>query len=151
MAENEQITDFAGNIKISDEVIITIAAVAVSEIEGVHCIGGTLSEIAQKFGKKNFAKGIKVTSGDELTIDVNIVVDYGVRIPEVAWSVQENVKKSVELMSGLTVGKVNVHVVDVENNVGSAADILNEEIDETDEKNESAENNASNDENNTQE
>ncbi len=115
MAENEQITDFAGNVKISDEVIITIAAVAVSEVKGVSCIGGTLSEIAQKFGKKNFVKGIKVTNGDELTIDVNVVVDYGVRIPEVAWSVQDNVKKSVELMSGLTVGKVNVHVVGVEN------------------------------------
>lgn len=115
MAENEQITDFAGNVKISDEVIITIAAVAVSEVSGVSCIGGTLSEIAQKFGKKNFVKGIKVTNGDELTIDVNVVVDYGVRIPEVAWSVQDNVKKSVELMSGLTVGKVNVHVVGVEN------------------------------------
>ena len=115
MAENEQITDFAGNVKISDEVIITIAAVAVSEVNGVSCIGGTLSEIAQKFGKKNFVKGIKVTNGDELTIDVNVVVDYGVRIPEVAWSVQDNVKKSVELMSGLTVGKVNVHVVGVEN------------------------------------
>ena len=115
MAENEQITDFAGNVKISDEVIITIAAVAVSEVNGVRCISGTLSEIAQKFGKKNFVKGIKVTNGDELTIDVNVVVDYGVRIPEVAWSVQDNVKKSVELMSGLTVGKVNVHVVGVEN------------------------------------
>ena len=115
MAENEQITDFAGNVKISDEVIITIAAVAVSEVNGVSCISGTLSEIAQKFGKKNFVKGIKVTNGDELTIDVNVVVDYGVRIPEVAWSVQDNVKKSVELMSGLTVGKVNVHVVGVEN------------------------------------
>ena len=115
MAENEQITDFAGNVKISDEVIITIAAVAVSEVNGVSCIGGTLSEIAQKFGKKNLVKGIKVTNGDELTIDVNVVVDYGVRIPEVAWSVQDNVKKSVELMSGLTVGKVNVHVVGVEN------------------------------------
>ncbi len=115
MAENEQITDFAGNVKISDEVIITIAAVAVSEVKGVSCISGTLSEIAQKFGKKNFVKGIKVTNGDELTIDVNVVVDYGVRIPEVAWSVQDNVKKSVELMSGLTVGKVNVHVVGVEN------------------------------------
>ena len=115
MAENEQITDFAGNVKISDEVIITIAAVAVSEVNGVSCISGTLSEIAQKFGKKNFVKGIKVTNGDELTIDVNVVVNYGVRIPEVAWSVQDNVKKSVELMSGLTVGKVNVHVVGVEN------------------------------------
>lgn len=113
MTENNVKNESGGNIKISDEVIITIAAVAVSEIEGAHCVSGALNEIAQKFGKKNFAKGIKVTVEENITLDVNIVVDYGIKIPEVAWSVQDNVKKSVELMSGLTVDKVNVHVVDV--------------------------------------
>ncbi|MBQ8525196.1 MAG: Asp23/Gls24 family envelope stress response protein [Clostridia bacterium] len=113
MTENNIKNETNGNIKISDEVIITIASVAVSEIEGASCVNGTLNEIAQKFGKKNFAKGIKVTVEEEITLDVNIVVDYGVKIPEVAWNVQDNVKKSVELMSGLTVGRVNVHVVDV--------------------------------------
>ena len=106
----------SGSIKISDEVIMTIAAVAVSEVEGVSCTGGTLSELAQKFGKKSFAKGIKVTNEDEITIDINVAVNYGVKIPDVAWNVQDNVKKSVELMSGLTVGKVNVHVIDVVQN-----------------------------------
>ena len=114
MPEKDLVTQNSGNIKISDEVIITIAAVAVSEVEGVSCAGGTLNEIAQKFGKKNFAKGIKVTMDDEVTIDINVVAEYGIKIPEVAWNVQESVKKSVELMSGLPVGRVNVHVVDVE-------------------------------------
>jgi len=113
MADKEQMTEFSGNIKISDEVISTIATVAISEIDGVSCVNGTFSEFAQKLGKKGFGKGIKVTSGEELVLDVNIDVEYGVKIPEVAWSVQDNVKKSVELMSGLTVGKVNVHVVGV--------------------------------------
>ena len=95
MPEKDLVTQNSGNIKISDEVIITIAAVAVSEVEGVSCAGGTLNEIAQKFGKKNFAKGIKVTMDDEVTIDINVVAEYGIKIPEGAWNVQESVKKSV--------------------------------------------------------
>ena len=115
MSENYEQMNNNGNVKISDEVISTIAAVAVSEIEGANTMGGTFSGIAEKFGKKNYTKGIKVTaSEDQLTIDVNIVVDFGVKIHEVAWNVQSNVKKSVELMSGLEVAKVNVHVVGVE-------------------------------------
>ena len=113
MTDNNYKNDINGNIKISDEVIITITSVAVSEIEGANCASGTLNEIAQKFGKKNFAKGIKVTVEEDIVLDVNIAVDYGVKIPDVAWNVQDNVKKSVELMTGLTVNKVNVHVVDV--------------------------------------
>lgn len=115
MSENYEAMDNNGNIKISDEVISTIAAVAVSEIDGANTMGGAFSGLAEKFGKKNYTKGIKVTAAeDQLTIDVNIVVDFGVKIHEVAWNVQSNVKKSVELMSGLEVAKVNIHVVGVE-------------------------------------
>ncbi len=114
MPENYEAMDNNGNIKISDEVISTIAAVAVAEIDGANTMNGALSGIAEIFGKKNYTKGIKVTPGEQLTIDVNIVVDYGAKIHEVAWNVQSNVKKSVELMSGLEIEKVNVHVVGVE-------------------------------------
>ena len=129
MEENNVIKETNGNIKISDEVIITIASVAVSEIEGAQCVTGALNEIAQKFGKKNFANGIKVSVEEDVTLDINIVVDYGVKIPEVAWNVQDNVKKSVEVMSGLTVGRVNVHVVDINQpkNVETEAEELTEE------------------------
>lgn len=114
MPENYEVTENNGNIKISDEVISTIAAVAVAEVDGANTLSGSLSGIAEIFGKKNFTKGIKVTSGEHITIDVNITVDYGAKIHEVAWNVQSNVKKSVELMSGLEIDKVNVHVVGVE-------------------------------------
>lgn len=115
MPENYEAMNNDGNIKISDEVISTIAAVAVSEIEGANTMGGTFGGLVEKFSKKNYTKGIKVTSNEGLiTIDVNIVVDFGVKIHEVAWNVQNNVKKSVELMSGLEVDKVNIHVVGVE-------------------------------------
>ncbi len=105
-----------GTIKISDEVIATITSVAISEVDGVcgH-MGSIAGEIASKFSKKNTNKGIKVSINDnEAVIDINIVVKYGIRIPEIAWEVQENVKKSVESMSGINVVKVNIHVVGVE-------------------------------------
>ena len=105
-----------GTIKISDEVIATIASVAVSETDGVCNLSGSLTgEIAMRFGKKNINKGIKVTTADGGTvIDISITVKYGIRIPDIAWEIQENVKKSVESMSGLNVLKVNIHVVGVE-------------------------------------
>ena len=114
MAENKEITN--GNIKISDEVIITIASVAVSEIDGVSSIGsGFVDGIARRLSKKPIASGIKATIEEDTTsVDINIVVKYGVRIPEVAWNVQDAVKKEIELMTGLTVEKVNVRVVGID-------------------------------------
>lgn len=105
-----------GTIKISDEVIATITSVAVSETDGVCNLSGSLTgEIAMRFGKKNINKGIKVTTTDDGTvIDISVTVKYGIRIPDIAWEIQENVKKSVESMSGLNVLKVNIHVVGVE-------------------------------------
>lgn len=116
MENLNEINENNGSIKISDEVIATIASVAVSEIDGVCGLMGSIAgEIALKFGKKNSNKGIKVSADDkEAVIDISVVVKYGIRIPEIAWEIQENVKKSVESMSGLTVTKVNIHVAGVE-------------------------------------
>ncbi len=116
MENLNEFNENSGSIKISDEVIATIASVAVSEIDGVCGLMGSIAgELAIKFGKKNINKGIKVSSDDkEITIDISLIVKYGIRIPEIAWEVQENVKKAVESMSGLIVAKVNVHVAGVE-------------------------------------
>lgn len=105
-----------GNIKISDEVIATIATIAVSEVDGVHSMGGSFAgDIVEKFGKKTMTKGVKSTiEGNDVTLDLNVVLKYGVRIPEIAWNIQENVKKSVESMTGMSVAKVNVRVVGIE-------------------------------------
>lgn len=101
------------NIKISDDVISVIAGVAVSEVPGVAQMSGGfaggISEVLS--GKKNLAKGIKVDSGEKETkIDVNIIVEYGVRIPDVAFEIQSKVKNAVENMTGLKVVEVNVHI-----------------------------------------
>lgn len=100
-------------IKIADDVVAVIAGVAVSEVSGVaDMAGGFAGGITEVLsGKKNLAKGIKVEVGEKDTkIDVNIIVEYGVRIPDVAFEIQNRVKKAVETMTGLTVLEVNVHV-----------------------------------------
>ena len=101
------------NIKIADDVIAVIAGAAASEVPGVSSMaGGFAGGISEGFsGKKNFAKGIKVEAGEKETkIDVNIIVEYGARIPDVAFEIQNRVKKAVEGMTGLKVVEVNVHV-----------------------------------------
>ena len=111
--KTEEIALQNNNIKIADDVVAVIAGVAVSEVQGVFGMSGGfaggISEVLS--GKKNLAKGIKVEVTDKTTkIDVNIIVEYGTRIPDVAFEIQNKVKKAVETMTGLTVAEVNVHV-----------------------------------------
>lgn len=111
--KTEEIALQNNNIKIADDVVAVIAGVAVSEVQGVYEMSGGfaggISEVLS--GKKNLAKGIKVEVNDKTTkIDVNIIVEYGTRIPDVAFEIQSKVKKAVETMTGLAVTEVNVHV-----------------------------------------
>ena len=101
------------SIQIADEVVSVIAGVAVSEIPGVYSmaggIAGGISEVLKK--KKNLSKGIKVEIvGNIAKIDVSIIVEYGTRIPDIAFEIQNRIKKAVENMTGLKVSNVNVHV-----------------------------------------
>ncbi len=133
--ENNEIETQNEGIKISDDVVAVIAGVAVSEVSGVSGMaGGFAGGISEVFsGKKNLAKGIKVEIEDkEAKIDVNIIVEYGSRIPDVAFEIQNRVKKAVESMTGLIVGEVNVHVQGVNTDVS--------QIDSEQDKKESTEN-----------
>ena len=110
---NQEEINEAKSIKISNDVIAVIAGVAVSEVDGVSSMsGGITGGITEALkGKKNLAKGIKVeTTEKEAKIDVNIIVEYGSRIPDVAFEIQNRIKKSVESMTGMKVSEVNVHV-----------------------------------------
>ena len=101
------------NIKIADDVIAIIAGVAAAEVQGVaEMFGGFAGGISEVLsGKKNLSKGVKVESGEKETkIDVNIIVEYGSRIPDIAFEIQNKVKNAVENMTGLKVVEVNVHV-----------------------------------------
>lgn len=113
--KNEEVKEnVAGeNIQIADDVVAIIAGKAVSEVNGVAGMAGGfaggISEVLS--GKKNLSKGIKVeVTESQAKIAVNIIVEYGVRIPDVAFEIQNRVKKAVEAMTGLNVTGVNVHV-----------------------------------------
>ena len=140
--ENEEIKNVEGTeevtidnkenneIKIADDVVAVIAGVAVSEVPGVSSMAGGfaggISEVLS--GKKNLAKGIKVeVANKEAKIDVNIIIEYGTRIPDVAFEIQNRVKKSVETMTGLKVLEVNVHVQGVNTNVEETKEETEEE------------------------
>ncbi|ACM60099.1 putative alkaline shock family protein YloU [Caldicellulosiruptor bescii] len=112
MSENTIGETMGGVVKIAEEVVAIIAAVAASEVKGVaSMVGSWTGNITEALGKKNLAKGVKVQVGEkEAAIDIYITVEYGVRIPEVAWEIQERVKSAVESMTGLKVVEVNIHV-----------------------------------------
>lgn len=113
LKEVGEVENVAEGIKISSDVIAVIAGVAVSEVPGVYGMAGGfaggITEVLK--GKKNLTKGIKVEATENKTkIDVNIIVEYGVRIPDVAFEIQNRIKTAIENMTGLKVEEVNVHV-----------------------------------------
>ena len=105
-----------GTITYANDVVATIAGLAVMEIEAVAGMsGGVRDGIVELVGRKNLTKGIKVEVGNhEAAFDVFVVIRYGAKIPETAHAIQESVKKAVENMTGLTVIEVNVHVMGVQ-------------------------------------
>ena len=114
-------TNEMGTVKITNEVVAIIAGIAAIEVPGVIAMsGGIAGGIAEALGRKNLTRGVKVEVGEkEAAIDLHIIVEYGCRIPDVSWNIQEKVKKAVEAMTGLTVVEVNIHVqgVNIEKDV----------------------------------
>lgn len=102
-----------GEIRIASDVVSIIASNAAMEVEGVASFGGGIAgNLSQVLGRKNPYKGVKVdvTENRKVNIDLHIIVEYGVRIPDVAWKLQERIKHSVEQMTGLNVEEINIHV-----------------------------------------
>jgi len=109
---NQSIT-VLGKIKIAPQVIEVITKLSALEVSGVADLsGGFTDEIVDFLGRgKGSAKGIKVEIGEkETAIDISVVIKYGYNIPELALSIQENVKYAVETMTALDVKEVNVHI-----------------------------------------
>lgn len=117
MNENYIATE-SGKIRISEDVISVISAIAAKEIEGLASMGGTVLEnIGEIISKKSYGKGVKVEYTESgLAIELHITIKFGVKIREVSAAIQEHVKNAVETMTGLGVAKVDVYVdgVDVE-------------------------------------
>ncbi|MEV5507369.1 Asp23/Gls24 family envelope stress response protein [Streptomyces orinoci] len=109
-----------GRTTIADGVVEKIAGMAARDVLGVHAMGGGL---ARTFGAvrdrvpgggKSVSRGVRAEVGEVQTaLDLEIVVDYGVAIADVARAVRENVIAAVERMTGLEVVEVNIAVSDV--------------------------------------
>ncbi len=104
-----------GEVKIASDVVAIIAALAVTETEGVSSMAGNITnELIGKFGMKNLSKGVKVTMEDGLVhVDIMLNVKYGYSIRNVSEQVQNRVSQQIETMTGLVVPEVNVRVAGV--------------------------------------
>ncbi|MBE6928919.1 MAG: Asp23/Gls24 family envelope stress response protein [Ruminococcaceae bacterium] len=115
MAEQK---DFAsiGDIRISEDVIASIAALAVAELDGVTLVPAiTATDLREIIGKTRLNRGIRVRIADTgITLDVQITVRYGLVVSELARKVQESVSNAVESMTALHVDAVNVNVAGIE-------------------------------------
>lgn len=102
-----------GQITYANEVISTIVSVATTEVEGISGIVGATS-MTGIIGKGRTPRGVRVDmDGTDVNVDVSVTVDYGMPIQKVGRNAQENVRKSIESMTGLHVEKVDLHVVGV--------------------------------------
>ena len=102
-----------GTVTFANEVLETIAGIAVADVPGIANMSGSLVKDGWNdlIGKKRPAKGVKVTkTEDTLTIDVQIIVEYGVKVHEVCQAIQESVYNAIESMTGLKTTAVNVYV-----------------------------------------
>lgn len=104
-----------GKVEIAPEVIEVIAGIA-SEVDGVAEMRGNFATgVVERFGKVNHGKGVKVDLADDgITIDVYCVVTFGVSIPKVAASVQENIRQTLLNMTSLSINEINIHIVGIQ-------------------------------------
>jgi len=101
-----------GAISIHNSVIATIARLAALKVPGVVEMSGSFTEgLASMVSKSSFDRGIKVDMQDQkINLDLHIVIAFGVRIPQVAWRIQNDVRKAIEDMTGKKIGLINVIV-----------------------------------------
>ncbi len=121
MSENQLIdmtehSTSLGKVEIAPEVIEVIAGFASAEVEGVASMRGNFATgVAEKLGRKSHGKGIKVELGEEgIVIDVYVVMQFGVSIPDVAKRIQDNIRQALLNMTALEVNEINIHVVGVQ-------------------------------------
>lgn len=102
-----------GSIQISEDVVASVTGMAVLEVEGVCGLSSSIwTDIAEMLGMKTLSKGVRLSTTETgaLRIDCDVVSKFGQNIFELAKNVQENVKSSVESVTGLRVAEVNVTV-----------------------------------------
>ena len=114
-----------GDISVDNEVIKDIALTAASEVRGIHRLRENIfSRLLNSVTRKKISPCVKLefTGDNEVKVSLKLMADYGINIPEVATVVQENVKKAIERMTGLTVTEVVVKITAIESNSAAALD-----------------------------
>lgn len=104
-----------GSVKIADDVVAMIAALAATEVEGVAAMSGNVTnELLSRVGVKNAAKGVRVdVQSKKVKVELAIMMEYGYNIPATCQRVQTKVKNAVENMTGLDVTDVNIRIAGV--------------------------------------
>lgn len=104
-----------GAVQIADDVVAMIASLAAREVEGISAMAGNVGgELMSKVGIKNMVKGVKVDIlGENVTVDLQVTVEYGYNIPATCQKVQNKVKTAIENMTGLSVSDVNIRIAAV--------------------------------------
>ncbi|WP_163969961.1 Asp23/Gls24 family envelope stress response protein [Oceanobacillus halotolerans] len=105
-----------GKVEIAPEVIEVIAGIAASEVDGISSMRGNFATgVVERFGKKSHSKGVKVELTDNgILIDVYVVLQFGMSIPQVAQKLQTNIRETLKNMTALDIDEINVHVVGVQ-------------------------------------
>ena len=109
--QRDRSTDL-GVVRINNEAIMTIAAAAAMEIDGVHRLGGGIgTTLCEALFRRTNSRGVRINMREgDVKLSVSIVVEYGSDIPRIADEVQDNVKRAVEKMTGLVLSAVDVIV-----------------------------------------
>ena len=105
-----------GTVSFATDVVATIAGLATTEVEGVAAMinngnMGLVDMLRKNQGNRPLTRGVKVDiNGNQVTVHINVTVDYGSPVPKVAREIQDNVKKAIETMTGLEVPEINIYV-----------------------------------------
>ena len=105
-----------GTVHVADDVVAIIAGLAATEVKGVAAMAGNITnELMSKVGRKNLAKGVKVSvNGKRVKVALAIMMEYGYNIPGTCSKVQDKVKSTIENMTGLTVTDVDIRIASVD-------------------------------------
>ncbi len=112
---SEEESEKIGSVKIADDVVAMIAALAATEVEGVAALSGNMTnELLSRVGVKNAARGTRVeVIQKKVKVDLAIMIEYGFNIPATCQRVQTKVKNAVENMTGLEVTDVNIRIAGI--------------------------------------
>lgn len=105
-----------GKVEIAPEVIEVIAGIAATEVDGLFAMRGNFaSGVVERFGKKSHSKGVKVELTETgVLIDLFVVLNFGVSIPQVAVKLQTNIRQTLKNMTALEIDEINIHVVGIQ-------------------------------------